>query len=526
MDTLTREPHRHRHHSIKNRLCHRCARWDFSKLFTGTVFDAKSTGPPKPKADVERYDIIGDLWDIRPFPKLLDSSSRCPVCNLVMELLCKGGDDRKDPDVELSELKIEYRKHGLNNWFMALRVKIAPWKREIPELRSEPTLEEEKGFLTILPGERFPRQNETNGPLLEYAGKIVSPYCDFTLINSWLKTCNENLLHFSCQKGRSGAATIKKLRFIDINNSCIQVTDVPQKYAALSYVWGAQIMPQMRLTLENFSELTTPQALKNSWSDVPTTVKDAMKVCENCNIPYLWVDALCVIQDGPDLQEELGQMTEIYSSAFVTIIAADGDSSWSGLRGISSPRDYKQGTAEFGQISLVEALPPFSVELDQSNWPHRAWTLQEHLFSKRCLMFLRNRMIFQCNLEWLDESIIARGIPMLTTLKAPQTAPRIRLYSNTNPAPKKSRKFLDFVEAYFCLDLTFDSDIMNACKGIMTWFERTKAMSFFWGTPTTDLVFNLSFLLKDCRRRENMPSWSWIGWRKNDATKEPQPIEF
>jgi hypothetical protein len=64
------------------------------------------------------------------------------------------------------------------------------------------------------------------------------------------------------------------------------------------------------------------------------------------------------------------------------------------LSGISSLREFKQAKAQFEQISLLEGLPPFAVELHQSNWTHRAWKFQEHLFSKRCLIFLQNRILF------------------------------------------------------------------------------------------------------------------------------------
>src|SRR5690242_5851845 len=95
-----------------------------------------------------------------------------------------------------------------------------------------------------------------------------------------------------------------------------------------------------------------------------------------------------------------------------------------------------------------------------SSWRQLMVWSDRHLFSKRCLMFLQNRVIFQCQLEWLDESVVNHGAPILQKLKAPRTAPRIRLYDDFEDGNSslasllygfqkqsqalKSRKFFDF----------------------------------------------------------------------------------
>jgi hypothetical protein len=82
------------------------------------------------------------------------------------------------------------------------------------------------------------------------------------------------------------------------------------------------------------------------------------------------------------------------------------------------------------------------------------------------------------------------------------------------------------VETYFRLDLTYDSDIINACQGTLNSFTANNNLLFYWAMPTFDLVFSLTFLVENCVRREGMPSWSWVGWRKDGAVKSNNPIEF
>lgn len=56
---------------------------------------------------------------------------------------------------------------------------------------------------------------------------------------------------------------------------------------------------------------------------LPRTIYDALVVTRGIGLRYLWVDAMCIIQDdGDDMAEQIGQMYAVYRSAYVTISAA------------------------------------------------------------------------------------------------------------------------------------------------------------------------------------------------------------
>jgi hypothetical protein len=56
---------------------------------------------------------------------------------------------------------------------------------------------------------------------------------------------------------------------------------------------------------------------------LPKTLQDAIIVTSKLNIHYLWVDALCIIQDDTeDMAREISQMAQIYNSAMITIAAS------------------------------------------------------------------------------------------------------------------------------------------------------------------------------------------------------------
>lgn len=58
--------------------------------------------------------------------------------------------------------------------------------------------------------------------------------------------------------------------------------------------------------------------------EMPRTLLDAVTVTRDLGIRYLWIDALCIIQDDLlDLVSEIDKMTDIYKNATV-VIAAEG----------------------------------------------------------------------------------------------------------------------------------------------------------------------------------------------------------
>jgi hypothetical protein len=62
-------------------------------------------------------------------------------------------------------------------------------------------------------------------------------------------------------------------------------------YAALSYCWGRD--QKLRLTKGNYNQL-----FENiDFASLPLTLQDAVIVASKFEISYMWVDALCIIQD-------------------------------------------------------------------------------------------------------------------------------------------------------------------------------------------------------------------------------------
>jgi hypothetical protein len=94
------------------------------------------------------------------------------------------------------------------------------------------------------------------------------------------------------------------------------------QYVALSYCWGPS---QSGVTTQGKANARIIQLDVQS---LPRTVQDAIFVTRRIGFRYLWVDAICIIQDSPsDVTQELKGMHDVYLKASVTISAASAASS-------------------------------------------------------------------------------------------------------------------------------------------------------------------------------------------------------
>jgi hypothetical protein len=106
-----------------------------------------------------------------------------------------------------------------------------------------------------------------------------------------------------------------------INSVRLTVSDAQsrERYACLSYCWGGH----QTLKLTKATELSLSGSI--SLESLPILFRDAISVCRRLEIPFLWIDALCIFQgenEEVEWREEAAHMGDIYQNAFITIFAA------------------------------------------------------------------------------------------------------------------------------------------------------------------------------------------------------------
>jgi hypothetical protein len=165
---------------------------------------------------------------------------------------------------------------------------------------------------------------------------------------------------------------------IDLTNMCI--CDMPQgaEYIALSYCWPRKVYLTLRQSTRR--ALFEHGGLLNSMDSLPGTVQDAIKCAKELPYQYLWIDALCIVQDDKEHKyKQLGQMDRVYSCASLTLVCAypvdrNSEDPCSGFPGYG-----KHHKARYRPIKTVKGLrmivgsPDIDGYLQSTRWNTRCW---------------------------------------------------------------------------------------------------------------------------------------------------------
>jgi hypothetical protein len=152
--------------------------------------------------------------------------------------------------------------------------------------------------------------------------RINSECIDLNLISRWISLCERN--HDGCREtGLPNFQEEFRFRVLDVQRGCVVDVQPNCRYFALSYVWGGVI--QMQLTSLTYEFMTSDGALFDDQLRLATSIEDAILLCQKLNERYLWVDALCIVQDDlKDKEQQISHMDNIYRQAVVTIVDAGG----------------------------------------------------------------------------------------------------------------------------------------------------------------------------------------------------------
>lgn len=233
---------------------------------------------------------------------------------------------------------------------------------------------------------------------------------NLTRLKSWMDMCDSLE---STSGGKSSADITAKesisLRFIDLNENRIVTRDATCRYACLSYVWGG--VSQTQYTSSTKATLEAKDGLLDHSLTLPQTIRDTMKVARDIGLCYLWIDALCIMQDSTeDVAKNVTMMDEIYGGAALTIVASTNVNPHCGLPGVSTtPRSKIQITQTVQGMCLSTAFHDLRRRLDDienSIWNTRAWTYQERHLSSRSVYFTDSEMVFICPFATFFEDTI------------------------------------------------------------------------------------------------------------------------
>ncbi|KAK3368563.1 heterokaryon incompatibility protein-domain-containing protein [Podospora didyma] len=165
-------------------------------------------------------------------------------------------------------------------------------------------------------------------------GADTTSASSFDRARAWLSDCVSN--HSMCDVEPNVHAPGRLLLLGHHQDGSIKLVDTPKQpssplqYACLSYCWGTDAVGVLVTTAENIEQHSRGIPIEA----LPKTITDAVRVCRELQIPYLWVDSLCIIQgDKDDFAREGYQMDSIYSGSRLTIYAKAAASCKDGFLG-------------------------------------------------------------------------------------------------------------------------------------------------------------------------------------------------
>lgn len=179
--------------------------------------------------------------------------------------------------------------------------------------------------------------------------------------------------------------------------------DFQLKYATLSYCWGDSL--PLKTTEQTLEQHKTGIPIHN----LPAVFQDAVHVARKLEIRFIWIDALCIIQDQDtkrDWEAESVTMSDVFAHSYVTICAASSTScSESFLRRpppklLTLPFRSSLRPNVFGEYSIfLRGRRPFQyvADLEHSRWISRGWVWQEQVMATRQLVFAKESLQFRCN---------------------------------------------------------------------------------------------------------------------------------
>jgi hypothetical protein len=362
----------------------------------------------------------------------------------------------------------------------------------------------------------------------------------------WMQECSLN--HPNCEIRTDGCLPTRVLdlgtqesnRYIKLRAGLGEFAP----YIALSYCWGDR-----EIMLKSTKKSVVQWMEDIPWNQLPQTFQDAASLSRALGIRYLWIDALCIVQDDEeDREREVAKMANIYSGSYLTIAATRGFDSHAGLFGDrwTTPRGNPalkmsvqshhvhqqsfevQGEGVYLRPQLHLSHDRFANTYESSTErPEdtplltRAWCFQERLLSTRTVHFHAEELVWECKsaisceCEDLQKSYLDLSISNESIHLWPKISLARVTSEKTNMVGAAGLVWLSIVCIYSRLDITHERDRLPALSGVASSLAETGLGSYCAGLWSNDLARGLLFEAvtpfdsPGSKDPPSAPSWSW-----------------
>ncbi|KAL8334433.1 hypothetical protein RB598_008940 [Gaeumannomyces tritici] len=342
----------------------------------------------------------------------------------------------------------------------------------------------------------------------------------------------------------------------------------PVSYVALSYCWGPDTTGIVKTLKENIEQHRRGMSI----SALPRTLQDAITVCRSINVPYIWIDALCIIQnDSNDWETESVKMLDIYSNSHLTIAVHHavsckdgflggqlfGEETWqikfhttipgNGTPTSSFPMALRQRLSRDDGV-----LVPFPEDDASHKTPllERGWTFQEAIMPRRIIHFTTRELIWECgSAHWCECGHVEHP----DRYQMHETAHQLLVKTNTETSRTgqifdPGQVWINILRSYGKRRFTNPSDRLIALSGVakimvrelikVSPFQQETLVSVYlagiyrthmprqllWETDwmSTKTVDAVPSIIEDRTNPYLAPSWSWASVRHSTTYRMGQ----
>lgn len=288
-------------------------------------------------------------------------------------------------------------------------------------------------------------------------------------------------------------------------------------YITLSYRWGSGA--GLMLFRSNIDEFRRGRLIQ----DLPQTFKDLIDVARWLSVRYVWIDALCIIQDSTeDWQIESVNMRHVYANSFCNIAASASSTPEGGLFRSRQPEKIRPG---FVTASFPTSEPKDYYIFDKcyserqilkGPLQRRGWVLQERLLAPRVIHFAEDQIFWECFTKSKCE-VFPLGIPLHFPLKEDFKSlwglPETYKTQQRNISLHIFNLWNGLVREYTQCALTKRSDKLIAISGLANLVHETTGDQYVAGLWKSRLAESLDWRVYEPTAKIDSeyraPSWSW-----------------
>ncbi|KAI9687876.1 MAG: hypothetical protein M1822_001957 [Bathelium mastoideum] len=397
--------------------------------------------------------------------------SKCPVCDLILRIakhLSKEDSRYANPNTICGG----GRSHGGPTWVYF----------EFREDNRRPRDADHRRFL-LYSKEGVRVESETFIDVHKSRHIISDPTSDQAVAQArnWIDTCIQT--HSKCASSANELALPARILDLGHDHSEIVrlvVTD-DQKgfYACLSYCWGPLV--PIKLMQHNMAQFQTGILI----ASLPKTYRDAIAFCRRLAIRYLWVDAVCIVQDSPDdwIRESV-KMDRYYGCSILCLAATSSADLDTGCNAHTMPIEFNGKGRDNKPYTLF--LRPEINHIAHGDFDHersnlfplltRAWCYQERRLAPRVLHFAGNELFFECT----EMNACECGEPGSRVQSTAWTKDKevfyVRNYDISSMDNRKQRvqhEWFALARGFSGLSITYTSDRLPAISGMAKRYKES-----------------------------------------------------